>query len=185
MKKHQKTSMFRAVLVLAISLIYVSSIAQLNKKDRRLVEDSQDAKKDFVHTDSLMKSLFATAYGYAVFPTIGKGAFVVGGAGGDGVVFQGDSAQGKAQMSQLSVGLQAGGQAYREVIFFENKETMDRFKLNKVEFSAQISAVAAKSGASANVKYVEGIMVFTQQKGGLMFEASVGGQKFKFTPFGQ
>ena len=83
------------------------------------------------------------------------------------------------------MGLQAGGQAYREVIFFENKETMDRFKLNKVEFSAQISAVAAKSGASANVKYVEGIMVFTQQKGGLMFEASVGGQKFKFTPFGQ
>ncbi|HTQ66961.1 MAG TPA: YSC84-related protein [Puia sp.] len=183
MKKYQKTSILRASLVLAIGFICASSSAQLSKKDRRLVEDSQDAKKDFIHTDSLMNSLFATAYGYALFPTIGKGAFVVGGAGGDGVVFQGDSAQGKAQMSQLSVGLQAGGQSYREVIFFQNKETLDRFKENKVEFSAQISAVAAKSGASANVKYVEGIMVFTQQKGGLMFEASVGGQKFKYTSF--
>ncbi|HEX4849653.1 MAG TPA: lipid-binding SYLF domain-containing protein, partial [Puia sp.] len=148
-----------------------------------LVEDAQDATKDFLHTDSLMKSLLTSAYGYAVFPTVGKGAFIVGGAGGDGVVFEQQKAIGKSQMSQLTVGLQAGGQSYREIIFFENKETMDRFKSDKIEFSSQVSAVAAKSGASANIKYVEGIMIFTQQKGGLMFEASVGGQKFKFTPF--
>jgi lipid-binding SYLF domain-containing protein len=94
-----------------------------------------------------------------------------------------DSALGKAKMAQVTVGLQAGGQSYREVIFFENKATLDRFQSGKFEFSGQISAVAAKKGASANVKYVDGIMVFTQQKGGLMFEASVGGQKFEYTSF--
>jgi lipid-binding SYLF domain-containing protein len=78
------------------------------------------------------------------------------------------------------VGFQAGGQAYREVVFFENSTSMERFKKNKIEFSAQVSAVAATAGASANAKYVDGVMVFTMQKGGLMYEASVGGQKFKF-----
>jgi lipid-binding SYLF domain-containing protein len=86
-------------------------------------------------------------------------------------------------MIQISVGFQFGGQAYREVIFFENKETLDRFKENKIEFSAQASAVAAKKGASTNVKYTNGVLIFTQQKGGLMYEASIGGQKFKFTAF--
>ena len=184
MKKNEKTSTSRILLILAIAFVCaLSSNAQLNKKDRRLVEDSQDAKKDFIHTDSLMKSLFHSAYGYAVFPKIGKGGFIVGGAGGDGVLFHQDSALGKTQVAQLSVGLQAGGQTYREVIFFQNKETMDGFKGGNYEFSTQISAVAAKSGASANANYVQGIMVFTQQKGGLMFEASVGGQKFKYTSF--
>jgi lipid-binding SYLF domain-containing protein len=78
------------------------------------------------------------------------------------------------------MGLQLGGQAYREVIFFESKKGLDRFKENRVEFSAQVSAVAATEGASANSIYVDGVMVFTMQKGGLMYEASVGGQKFKF-----
>ena len=85
-----------------------------------------------------------------------------------------------AKLSQLSVGFQAGGQAYREIIFFESKKELDRFKDSQFEFSAQASAVAAKSGASANAKYTSGVMVFTMQKGGLMYEASIGGQKFKF-----
>ena len=88
-----------------------------------------------------------------------------------------------AKMTQVTIGFQAGGQAYREVIFFENATTLTRFKENKVEFSAQVSAVAASAGASANVKYKEGVLVFTMQKGGLMYEASLGGQKFKFNPF--
>jgi lipid-binding SYLF domain-containing protein len=90
---------------------------------------------------------------------------------------------GKAQLTQLSIGFQFGGQAYREVIFFEAKEDLDRFKQNKIEFSAQASAVAATAGVSANVKYKDGVMIFTQQKGGLMYEASVGGQKFNFSTF--
>jgi lipid-binding SYLF domain-containing protein len=130
-----------------------------------------------------MKNLFSGAYGYAVFPAIGKGAIGVGGASGGGGVFEKKAAIGKAQMTQVTIGFQFGGQAYREVIFFEDKKTLDHFKENKIEFSAQVSAVAAKAGASGNVKYTGGILIFTQQKGGLMYEASVGGQKFKYTAF--
>lgn len=90
---------------------------------------------------------------------------------------------GKAKLAQVSIGFQWGGQAYREVIFFENRAAMDRFKENRLEFSAQASAVAATAGASANVKYADGVMIFTQIKGGLMYEASIGGQKFKYTEF--
>ena len=86
-------------------------------------------------------------------------------------------------MKQVTIGFQFVGQAYREVIFFENKEGLDRFKENNFEFSAQASAVAATEGASANVKYRDGVMIFTQQKGGLMYEASIGGQKFDYTKF--
>jgi lipid-binding SYLF domain-containing protein len=82
-------------------------------------------------------------------------------------------------MTQVTVGLQAGGQKYAEVIFFENAQAYERFIGNKFEFAAQVSAVALKSGASADAKYRDGMMVFTQAIGGLMYEASVGGQKFK------
>jgi lipid-binding SYLF domain-containing protein len=80
----------------------------------------------------------------------------------------------------LSIGFQAGGQAYREVIFFETKNEMNQFKESRFEFSAQASGVAVTEGASANVKYTNGVMVFTMQKGVLMYEASIGGQQFKF-----
>ncbi|MDP4265329.1 MAG: YSC84-related protein [Bacteroidota bacterium] len=170
-------------LVLVFVFIWGRSSGQLDKKDRRLVEDSRDAIADFIHTDALMKNLFSGAYGYVVFPSVGKGAVGVGGASGGGTVFEKDSVVGKAQMTQVTIGFQFGGQAYREVVFFQDKKTLDRFKQNKVEFSAQVSAVAAKAGASGNAKYTGGILIFTQQKGGLMYEASVGGQKFKYTPF--
>lgn len=151
--------------------------------DQALIADSKAATEDFVHTDALMKNLFDNAYGYVIFPSIGKGAAGVGGATGNGIVYEKGATIGKAKMIQVSVGFQFGGQVYREVIFFENKETLDRFKENKIEFSAQASAVAAKKGASTNVKYTNGVLIFTQQKGGLMYEASIGGQKFKFTAF--
>ena len=88
-----------------------------------------------------------------------------------------------AKLSQVTIGFQAGGQAYSEIIFFESADAMSDFKKNKVELSAQVSAVAVTAGASADAKYKDGVMVFTMAKGGLMYEASVGGQKFKFDPF--
>ena len=127
-----------------------------------------------------MKGLFESAYGYVIFPNVGKGGIGVGGAAGNGVVYEKDVMVGMAKLSQVSIGLQAGGQAYREIIFFESKKELDRFKNSQFEFSAQASAVAAKAGTSANAKYTNGVMVFTMQKGGLMYEASIGGQKFKF-----
>jgi len=101
-------------------------------------------------------------------------------ASGNGVAYEHAAKIGMAKLTQVTIGFQLGGQSYREVIFFESKKDMDRFKENKIELSAQVSAVAAAAGASANAKYVEGVMVFTMQKGGLMYEASVGGQKLKY-----
>jgi lipid-binding SYLF domain-containing protein len=164
-------------------LFATGAAAQTGQKLEKLKDDAREAKSDFIKTDGMMKSLFNSAYGYVIFPNVGKGAIGIGGAAGNGIVYDGDGMIGKAKLTQVSIGFQWGGQAYREVIFFENKDALDRFKENKLEFSAQASAVAATAGASANVKYTDGVMIFTQTKGGLMYEASVGGQKFKYTPF--
>ena len=158
-------------------------IAQNSRKDKRIIADCQEAKEEFINVDGLMKNLFENAYGYVIFPNVGKGGFFIGGATGNGMVFQKGKIIGSAKLSQLSVGFQAGGQAYREVIFFEGEQELERFKRNNIELSAQASAVAVTAGASGNAKYENGVMIFTQTKGGLMYEASIGGQKFKFQEF--
>jgi lipid-binding SYLF domain-containing protein len=183
MKKHLIHLILKSAFVFVFISAWTSTSGQTDTKDKQLIQDSKDGIKDFIHTDSLMKKLFSSAYGYVIFPNVGKGAVGVGGASGGGTVFEHRSIIGKAQMTQVTIGFQFGGQAYREVIFFEDKKTLDQFKENKIEFSAQVSAVAAKAGASGNVKYSSGILIFTQQKGGLMYEASVGGQKFKYTAY--
>jgi len=172
-----------AILLILMAITMPVSISAQTSKDNKLIEDSKEAKADFIKTDGLMQSLFANSYGYVIFPNVGKGAIGVGGAAGNGIVYESGKTIGSAKMKQVSVGFQFGGQAYREVIFFENSEALDRFKQDKFEFSAQASAVAATKGASANVKYSNGVMIFTQQKGGLMYEASIGGQKFSYTAF--
>jgi hypothetical protein len=145
---------------------------------------------------------FNAAYGYAVFPTIGKGGFGVGGAYGTGRVYEKGKLIGEASVTQLSVGFQLGGQAYSEIIFFENEAALREFTRGEFEFGAQASAVAitlaanAKAGsgganAGASVykdkaatvgAYNAGMAIFTVAKGGLMYEAAIAGQKFKFNP---
>jgi lipid-binding SYLF domain-containing protein len=172
--------------ILALVLIVISQPVTLmaqDSKDDKITNDSKEARAEFIKSDELMQSLFDNSYGYVIFPNVGKGAIGVGGAAGNGIVFENGKAIGSAKMKQVSVGFQFGGQAYREVIFFENKTALDRFKGDKFEFAAQASAVAVTKGASANVKYKDGVMVFTQEKGGLMYEASIGGQKFSYSPF--
>lgn len=167
-----------AVMVNVFSTFSV--FGQSESQKNKIIADSKTAKAEFIAKDGLMKSLFENAYGYVIFPNVGKGGIGVGGAAGNGVVYERNKIVGMAKLTQLSIGFQAGGQAYREVIFFETKKALERFKSSQLEFSAEVSAVAVKAGASANAKYAKGIMVFTMQKGGLMYEASVGGQKFKF-----
>ena len=165
-----------SALILFLTAMFSSAVsAQTSKKDKRLVQDCVEAKEDFIDTDGLMKNLFSSAYGYVIFPNVGKGGIGIGGAAGNGVVYQRGAIIGKAKLTQISIGFQFGGQAYREVIFFESKDDLDRFKENKIEFSAQASAVAATAGASANVKYRDGVMIFTQQKGGLMYNCYYNG----------
>jgi lipid-binding SYLF domain-containing protein len=173
--------------LLLFTLLFTFSItflfAQKQEKTEKLMKDSEKSKKSFIKTDPDMSKLFEESFGYVIFPNVGKGGYGVGGATGNGIVYEKGSAVGNARITQLTIGLQAGGQAYRQVIFFENQSALDRFKDNKFEFAAQVSAVAAASGASADAKYHEGVLVFTLVKKGLMAEASIGGQKFNFSPF--
>ncbi len=135
---------------------------------------------DFKNSDPSMKAFFEKAYGFAIFPSVGKGGLGIGGAYGKGKVYSEGVLNGTSSLVQITFGLQLGGQVYREIIFFEDKSTLDLFKFGNYEFGAQVSAVAATSGVSANTDYNNGVAIFTIAKGGLMFEASVGGQKFHF-----
>jgi len=182
MKKYAITLVIQSLLFSSV-LFFANAAKAQSGKDKEIIKDCDSAKAGFIKSDPLLVKLFEAATGYVIFPNVGKGAVGIGGASGNGIVYERGVMIGKAKMSQVSVGFQLGGQAYRELIFFENQESIDRFKKNKVEFSAQASAVAATAGASANAKYHEGVMIYTQQKGGLMYEASVGGQKFKFSKF--
>ena len=129
-----------------------------------------------------MESYFEDSYGYAIFPSVGKGAIVIGGAHGRGIVYEQGGLIGTAKMTQLTVGFQWGGQAYSEVLFFKNAEALESFKKSELEFSGQVSAVAITKGASADIAYENGVAVYTITKAGLMYEASLGGQKFKYLP---
>lgn len=136
----------------------------------------------FKEKDPDMAQVFADAYGYAVFPTVGKGAIGIGGARGKGRVYQQGRLVGRSTLTQVSIGFQFGGQAYSEVVFFKNQSAFDDFKRGRLKLDAQASAVALTARAAKDVAYRRGVAIVTMAKGGLMYEASVGGQKFSFRP---
>lgn len=139
--------------------------------------------KAFKKKDPGLKTFFLEAYGFAVFPSVIKGgAFGFGGAHGKGQVFERGVFIGTASVTQGTVGFQLGGQSYSEIVFFRDKEALNRFKNGNVKFAAQASAIAATAGAAANAAYSNGVAVFTLPKKGLMYEASIGGQRFGFKP---
>jgi lipid-binding SYLF domain-containing protein len=118
--------------------------------------------------------------GYAAFPSVGKGAVGVGGAYGKGVLFERGSAGGYCDLSQASIGLALGGQTDTEILVFETRDAVDNFKKGRLHFDAQATAVAIKSGVGVNAKFTNGVAVYTMDEAGLMYEASVGGQKFSY-----
>lgn len=142
----------------------------------------QETIAAFCRTDSTITNHFGAAKGYVVFPEITKGGLVFGGAHGDGHVFEAGRLVGGAELTQVTVGAQIGGQVYSEVIFFATEAALADFKASRFKMSAQVSAVVAAEGVSQHAKYHEGVAIFTLPKQGLMGEASVGGQKFKFKP---
>lgn len=148
--------------------------------DPEALENANNIIISYVEKDPELETFFDKAYGYAVFPTIGKGAIGIGGAHGRGTVFEQGNPVGKTSMTQITIGLQFGGQAYSEIIFFENKEVLDLFKTSRYELNTQASAVAVTLGVSADLSYTDGVAIVTMSKGGLMYEASVGGQKFEY-----
>ena len=143
---------------------------------------AQEAIAAFLEKDPSIQRFFDSAVGYVVIPTVGKAGFGIGGARGKGVLYENREVTANVTLTQLSFGFQWGGQAYSEFIFFEDEATLTNFKRGNYELGAQASAVAITAGVSADAEFNGGMAIFTQAKGGLMYEASVGGQKFKVEP---
>ncbi len=141
-----------------------------------------DALQQFKEIPRL-EPYFKEAHGYAIFPNIGKGGFGIGGARGNGEVFENGKVIGATTLTQLSIGFQLGAQAFSQIIFFQHKRDLDRFTDGNFEFGASASAALITEGANASADYGNGVAVMTFSKGGLMYEASIGGQKFTFDSY--
>jgi lipid-binding SYLF domain-containing protein len=173
----------KTVGVTIAGLLLAFGAAAYAASDQELLDEANATKAVFRKTDPGLATFFERSPGYVIFPSIAKGAVGIGGAHGSGVVYEHGKPIGKSTLNQVSVGAQLGGQAFSEVIFFATREALDTFVKGKTTFSGAVSAVALTSGASANARYQDGVVVFTATRGGLMLEASVGGQKFSFEPF--
>ncbi len=172
------------LLTLALLLILATQVRagwdpDKEKNERKAAEE---ARAMFLKKDPDMKRFFDKAYAYVIFPSVGKGGIGIGGAYGSGLVYRKGKVIGRARLVQATIGFQLGGQVFSEIIFFKDKAAFDRFKADKLEFAAEASAVAITAGASAKADYSNGVAVFTMTRGGLMYEASIGGQSFTFEP---
>lgn len=147
-----------------------------------LSAEVQEAILLFRTKDPSLRRFFERSYGYAVMPKVFKGGIFVGGAHGKGHVFQRGSMVGFCSLSQATLGFTFGGEFFREIIFFQDKGDLDKFKSEEYTFSAQISAVALQAGAAAKADYEQGMLVIISTDAGLMVDASVGGQKFRYSP---
>jgi lipid-binding SYLF domain-containing protein len=164
------------VLAAALPLAAPRSLTTRHAAD--LDSDVRETLANVKKTDPGLHKFFEGAVGYVVFPGIAKGGMGVGAAHGDGELFEHGVVTSKCSMTQVNIGLQLGGQVYSEIIFFQTRDALNDFKGGNFAFAGQASAVALKAGASANADYQNGVAVFTQARGGLMYEASIGGQKF-------
>lgn len=167
----------RIVLVVIALFAVVEAFADWKPN---LESDAAKTLENFKTKNPNLAVYFDQAYAYAVFPEITKAAFNIGGAYGNGIVYEKNLVAGQVTMMQLTAGLQIGGQQYSEIIFFKDKATLDRLKQGKLEFGANASAIAEKQGVAGSVEFSDGIAVFTLSKIGLMLEASIGGQRFSF-----
>ncbi len=163
-------------------LLTTGAYAQ-SDKDQKIMSDADQAKRTLLKADAGLSKYFDNAAGYVLFPNVGEGGFILGGASGNGVVYENGTAIGMANLKKLDIGLQAGGQALIEVIFFETQADLAKFKESNFEFSAEASAVAVESGVAVNAGYDDGVVAFALPKAGLMADASVGGQKFSYKAF--
>ncbi len=189
--RHLKVSLFMATFLL-IAGVYSQALADSYSKTISVFKQSE-----------AVQPFFKNCYGYAVFPMVGKGGIVVGGSYGEGQVYQQGKLSGKVSLAKLSLGFQLGGQAFSQIIFFQDKRAHAEFISGNFEFDASVSAVAITAGVQAKAgteggtasatagpatgvqaetHYTKGMVVFVHARGGLMYEAAIGGQKFSYTP---
>jgi lipid-binding SYLF domain-containing protein len=180
--KNISVTQLQSGLIALMLFMSLALSAQIGGWKADLIEDSEKALAEMIKDQPKLQSFKDKSYGYAVFPKVTKGAFGVGGAGGKGIVYKDHVPTGESTLSQVTIGFQAGGQQYKEVIFFENAKAYEKFTNKKVKFDGQASAVAITEGGSVDVAFKDGMAVFTHTSGGLMFEASIGGQHFSYKP---
>ena len=166
-------------------LVTGCATAPKTQEERRsLVAEADAAVSTMSAKDSTLRGLIDRCPGYAVFPNVGKGGAIVGGAYGRGVVFEGGRPVGFAELNQGSIGAQIGGQTYSQLIAFENEAALQRFKANDFDLGAEVSAVALNAGAAGAAQFQDGVAIFQLPKGGLMAAAAINGQKFNYEPMG-
>jgi lipid-binding SYLF domain-containing protein len=178
--------MKKVVLIITpcIMLLLMGGCSTVPKTDEAkavLTADVTNAVALFKATDPGINRFFEQSYGYAVLPKIFKGGIWLGGAGGQGEVFEQNKMIGYCRMSQATLGFTFGGEYFREIIFFRDKEDFDKFKTGEYSFSAQVTGVALSAGAAAKADYKAGMAVFVMTDKGLMVDASLGGQKFNYS----
>ncbi|WP_296981197.1 lipid-binding SYLF domain-containing protein [Thalassolituus sp. UBA1505] len=191
--KSRMSSFTGWVAVLAAALAFSAAPAQAS-------QDKYSAALEEFHKAAESQEFFDESYGYALFPTVGKGGIGIGAAYGSGRVYRGGEYVGNSKLTQLSIGFQLGGQACSEIIFFKDKKAYDKFTDGNFEFGAEASAVAVTVGANAkastsgnsagagrhnggqtaSASYINGMATFTAAKGGLMYEAALAGQSFSY-----
>lgn len=176
----------RIVQVCSLPLIAVLSLAlagcAATPSESVLIADSRAALVRLVDRDPTIQEWVNHAYGYAVFPSVGKAGLGVGGSYGNGIVFERGQPVGTTRMIQGTIGLQIGAQNFTQVIFFQDEAALRTFQRGNYEFSAQATAIVVSAGVAATTSYEKGVAVFILTRGGLMAEASLGGQKFDYQP---
>ena len=177
------TTRAATVIALATGLLVSCSTAPGTKEERdNLLREAASSRQEWHKVDPGVEAFAKKGYGYAFFPEVAKGGAGIGGAYGRGVVYEQGQHIGYADVTEGSLGLQLGGQTYSELIVFENKAAMDRFKANQFNFGANASAVIAKEGTATSTQFVDGVAVFVKPIGGVMAAAALGGQKFTYVP---
>lgn len=175
------TARIVAALLLVIGLTGGCSTAPPSQDGKdELVRQARAALREWDRDFPGLEGFARRGYGYAMFPTVAKGGLGVGAAYGRGVVYEQDEHIGYADLSHLSLGLQAGGQAYQVLLAFDNQGALDRFTRGRLDFSADSSLVFLEAGYVINVGFIEGVTVFSRPIGGAMGEAAMGGQRFTF-----
>jgi lipid-binding SYLF domain-containing protein len=171
------------VATLAIVALGFARMGHAVTTDTQLISEARQTVEKYRKGDPGIDSFLQTSAGYVVFPGIGKGGLGIGAAHGTGVLFENGTPMGKVTMNQVSIGAQVGGEHFSEVVVYETAKSLGTVKAGKSELAGQLSAVALTAGAASRTRFKNGVAVFTATIGGLMLEASVGGQKFDYAPF--
>ena len=175
------TTCMALVLTVVVGLLVGCASGPASRAEQNaLLQEAAATMEQMRAEDPTLGELVRRAYGYALFPKVTKGGLVVGGASGQGVVYERGQHVGYCDLSQASVGLQAGAQTFGELLLFEDRSALDRFRAGSLNFGADASAVMLESGVATNATFVDGVAVVVRPISGAMLEASIGGQQFSY-----